>query len=388
MAVKALGIINHPTDMKLQNAFPNLRGRHIVCFTRYEAVGPSSRLRFHQFEPPLEEAGARVSFYPLLSERYLERFYAGKKKDRSDIAFSYVRRLVQLATLRADLVWVEKELFPFLPGMFERMLRSRAFPYVVDFDDAIFHNYDLRKKGIVRSLLESKLDPLLSGCALATAGNTYLADYARLHGAPSVAILPTVVDTRRYPARAPVDRGRIRVGWIGTRTNEVYLTPVIRALNRLGERLPLTFVTMGARELGGLTIPQERHKWSENTEAELLASFDIGVMPLADTPWERGKCGYKLIQYMAAARPVIASAVGVNPAIVTPDVGRLVDNEMDWEHTIAELASNRELMTKLGAKGRQRVEDYFSLDAMAPQLLALFDKILSSPASCASQRDN
>ncbi|QDM41025.1 glycosyltransferase family 4 protein [Altererythrobacter sp. TH136] len=365
--------------MKLQNAFPNLHGRHVVCFTRYEAVGPSSRLRFHQFQRPLEQAGCRVSFYPLLSERYLERFYGGKKKDKFDIAFSYVRRLAQLATLRADLVWVEKELFPFLPGMFERMLRSRAVPYVVDFDDAIFHNYDLRKKGFVRSLLESKLDPLLSGCAMVTAGNSYLADYAQSHGAPSVAIIPTVVDTRRYPARPPIDRGRIRVGWIGTRTNERYLAPVIRALTRLSESLPLTLVTVGASRLSGLAVPQEQHEWTEDTEGELVASFDIGVMPLADTPWERGKCGYKLIQYMAAARPVIASSVGVNSEIVTPDVGRLVHGEADWERAIHELGTSRELMTRLGANGRRRVEEYYSLDAAAPQLLNLFDKVLAAP---------
>ena len=318
-----------------------------------------------------------MTYCPLLSDSYLVRLYAGMNKGKVDLAQSYLRRLSQVATVDADLVWVEKELFPFLPAVFERLLAFRRIPYVVDFDDAIFHNYDLKGAGLARSFLANKLDGLLAHCELVTAGNNYLSNYALAHGARSVAIVPTVVDTRRYPVRPPNRDGRIRVGWIGTPHNERYLAPVIRALNRLREQLPLTLVTVGAGELKDLAIPHERHEWSEAAEGELVAGFDIGVMPLADTPWERGKCGYKLIQYMAAARPVIASAVGVNSEIVTPQVGLLVDADEGWERAIFELGSDHGLRAIMGADARRRVEEFYSLDATAPKVLRLLNDVLA-----------
>jgi glycosyltransferase involved in cell wall biosynthesis len=364
----------------LHQANPSLAGRHIVCFTRYGAKGPSSRLRFHLYQSALEEAGASVTFCPLLSDDYLVRLYAGMPKDKLDIARGYLRRMLQIATARADLAWVEKELFPFLPGTLERLLELKGIPYVVDFDDAIFHNYDLKEPGLVRSLLANKLDPLLAGSALVTAGNSYLLDYALTHGAPAGEVVPTVLDARRYPVRPAVEGERIRVGWIGTPTNERYLAPVVRALNALKGRLPLTLVTVGAGQLDDLGIPQERHTWSEESEGELVASFDIGVMPLNDTPWERGKCGYKLIQYMAAARPVIASAVGVNPEIVTPEVGRLVAADGDWAAPILELGSDPALRAAMGNSARQRVEAVYSLEATGPRIVELLAGVLARRA--------
>jgi glycosyltransferase involved in cell wall biosynthesis len=330
-----------------------------------------------QYGPWFEQAGARITFLPLLSDAYLRNFYAGKGKNFADIAWSYLRRAMQIVALHADAVWIEKELFPFLPAPFERLLSFKDIPWAIDIDDAIFHNYDLSGNIAVRSLLADKLRPLLSRSALVTAGNEYLAQYARAHGASRVMLVPTVVNPRRYAARPRSGGEPVRVGWIGTATNERYLDAVIHALNELGSQLSLALVTVGAGELNGLTVPQERHEWAEDTEGELVGTFDIGVMPLADTPWERGKCGYKLIQYMAAARPVIASAVGVNPQIVTPEVGRLAATQDDWVKALLELASDADLRTRLGQNARERMEAEYSLDVTGPQILSAFDHLLA-----------
>ena len=352
-----------------------LTGLTISCLTRYDVKGPSSRLRFMQYEPALEAAGAKVAFRPLLSDNYLERLYAGRRQDIFEIGLSYLRRLRDVSLRGADILWIEKELFPYLPSAFERCASMRRIPYVVDYDDATFHSYDLHRRRQVRALLGSKLDPLLRGSALVTAGNSYLAEYTSCHGARRVEIIPTVVDTNRYPCDPPISSGRLRIGWIGTPNNARYLAPVVKALNKLSERLAVTLVTVGIGVLPDLKVPQERHDWSEHEEGCLANSFDIGVMPLADTPWERGKCGYKLIQYMAAARPVIASAIGVNPQIVTDSVGRLVDEDEGWVTAILELGQDSVLRQKMGDAARRHVEEHYSLAATGPKIVNIFEEI-------------
>ncbi|TPG08135.1 glycosyltransferase family 4 protein [Sphingomonas oligophenolica] len=356
----------------------SLAGRHIALFTRYGGAGPSSRLRFYQYKAALEAAGAHVVVEPFFDDRYVEGLFATGKRSRAAIAKGFLRRAAAVARGGHDLIWVEKEVFPFLPGVFERVFHGRGIPYVVDYDDAIFHSYDLAESRIVRTMLGRKLDPLLAGAALITAGNSYLADYARAHGATRILTVPTVVDTAHYPATPPLDDGEIRVGWIGTPGNASYLKPVIEALNRIGDRLPVRLLTIGAGEFPTLAVPHERYEWSAKTESALLSRIDIGVMPLVDSPWERGKCGFKLIQYMAAGRPVIASPVGVNAAIVTPDVGLLATSVYDWADRIAQLAEDASARAAMGAAGRRAVAEHYSLDALAPVIVGAFADLLGS----------
>ena len=356
--------------------YPHLRDRRILCLTKYAPLGASSRMRFHQYEKAFRAAGTALDFKPLLTDGYVQDLYAGRSRNYGQLLSGYAARVAALMTAKHDLLWIEKELFPYLPGAFERLAMLGGSPYVVDFDDAIFHNYDLHRKRSVRRLLSNRLDPLLSGSAMVTAGNDYLASYAARHGADRVETIPTVVEGARYAGPPAVRNERIRIGWIGTASNADYLAPAIRALEAINEELPVELVTVGIPALSGIGLPHEAHPWSEDTEVGLVQSFDIGIMPLTDTPWERGKCGYKLIQCMAAGRPVIASAVGANLGIVTPEVGRLVRTEDEWFAAFRELAGSFELRATMGAAGRERVARYYSLEAVAPRLLAAFDDLL------------
>ena len=349
-----------------------LQGCRLLMLPRYPWGGPSSRLRMGQFIPRLEAAGAAVSISPFFDDAYLAGYFGSGRKSKASAALAYWRRARAIATANADLVWIEKELYPFLPGWFEGALARRGTRYVVDYDDAIFHSYDRNRRGAVRRLLANKLDPLLTGAGAVTAGNGYLADYAGDHGARRIVRVPTVVDPSRYPVLPPPAGERLRIGWIGTPSNARYLTPLIDAMRELTDRVPMTLVTIGAPELAELPIPQEVHAWSEDSEASLLATTDIGVMPLPDDPFERGKCGYKLIQYMAAARPVIASPVGVNAEIVTGDVGLTATTVAEWVRAISALAADPVRRQAMGAAGRQRVEAQYSVEAVAPVLIDLF----------------
>ncbi|WP_390547374.1 glycosyltransferase family 4 protein [Qipengyuania sp. MTN3-11] len=350
----------------------------ILLLPRYSDLGPSSRLRMSQFVPALHAAGFDTQTKPFFSDRYLERFFAHGRQGKAEALRSVARRLGTLSRSTADVFWIEKEVFPFLPAIAERQVWGGRTPYVLDFDDAIFHNYDQSGSAVIRALLGDKLRPLIANSASVIVGNEYLADYVVRAGARDVAIVPTVVDPARYPIKAPPDDGCIRIGWIGTPRNARYLAPVVAALNGLADRLPLRLVTIGANGIEGLAIPQDNLVWSEEQEGELLSGIDIGVMPLPDNPFERGKCGYKLIQYMAAGKPVIASPVGVNSRIVTDTVGRLARDTRAWSDAIEELAGDADLRQRMGAAARCRVEDEYSIAAAAPVILRKFGNILGN----------
>lgn len=358
-----------------------LQGRKILLLPRYPQLGPSSRLRMYQFVPWLEAAGATVIDQPFFDDAYLAAYFENGVKGRRAIVSAFWRRFRSLSKWKeADALWIEKELFPYLPGPFEMFARRSNRPYVVDYDDALFHNYDESRNWLVRSLLGNKLNGLLRHAALVTAGNQYLADYAGAHGANKVMLVPTVVDPDRYALQAPAASQILRVGWIGTPANARYLAPVIKAMNRLSARIQMRLVTIGAPSLETGTIVQERHEWSEETEAALLRDIDIGVMPLEDAPWERGKCGYKLIQYMAAGKPVVASPVGVNRSIVTAETGFLAESEEDWVRAIDVLANDPAARAQMGRASRARLERHYSTQVFGPQIVSMFADVIRDHA--------
>ncbi|AWK90201.1 glycosyltransferase family 4 protein [Azospirillum thermophilum] len=346
----------------------------ILLLTRYSPMGPSSRIRHYQFLPALAEAGLSVSVAPLLPDSYLEALYAGKPRSPLRIAAAYADRLRHMAGLcRFDLLWIEKELLPWLPYGIESWFLRNAPPYIVDFDDAWFHHYDRSRWPLVRHLLGRKLDRVMRRAALVTAGNAYLADRAAAAGARAVEILPTVVDLDRYPLPppAPAD-GPAVVGWIGSPMTDHYLSLIAGPLRRLEAETGARLSLVGANPKVLYGPSTDHHPWSEDSEAGHIAAFDIGIMPLDDTPWEQGKCGYKLIQYMACGKPVIASPVGVNRDIVEHGVnGFLAETPDEWLEALRRLARDPGLRSRMGAAGRAKVEAQYSLAVTAPRLVGL-----------------
>jgi glycosyltransferase involved in cell wall biosynthesis len=311
----------------------------------------------------------------LLDSGYLISKYAGRPAMPAALR-GFLGRALAFALRRApDLWWVEKELWPWVPAAVERALLRRR-PYVLDLDDAIFHNYDLHPSPTVRRLYADKIDRLMAGAALVVAGNDYLAARGRAAGARWVEILPTVVDLDRYPGAPGRDAAAdahapVAIGWIGSPATAHYLLSLREPLARLARERPVRFVVIGSAgvELPGVevvTVP-----WSQASEVESIARLDIGVMPLFDSPWEHGKCGYKLIQYMACGLPVVASPVGVNRQIVSDDVnGYLASDTEGWYAALERLAANAPLRSRLGDAGRRRVEAEYSLQVTAPRLAA------------------
>jgi len=347
----------------------------ILALTRYGRKGASSRMRFEQFVPAFEELGIQVVVAPLLRDAYLDRLYAGQPRSWAGIAGDYLARLPWLMRANQyDFLWIEKELFPDFPAWFELFLEKWGIRYAVDYDDAIFHNYDLSKNPW-RHQLTKKIDAVMQHASLVVCGNAYLAQRAFSVGARRVEVIPTVIDLDRYMVRKNDAPGKLIVGWIGSSATVKYLDIVVPALRILAKEFPLKLCVIGA-DLAVNGIDVDCLPWSERDEVTQIQSFDIGIMPLVDSPWERGKCGYKLIQYMACGIPVVASPVGVNQEIVENDrSGYLASETEAWVGALRSLANSSDRRHQFGARGRTLVEDRYCLQVAAPQLASVFKNV-------------
>jgi len=361
----------------------------ILALTKYGPLAASTRQRVLQYRPYLEAHGATLDVVPLLDDARLTWLGSGRQGrgvGLTSLVRSYWRRLCALRRARDyDLLWIQYELFPYLPGLFERLATRTRIPYVVDFDDAIFHLYDRHPRGLVRGLLGRKLEPLLRRAAACMCGNDYLLDYARQFCRAGI-LVPTVLDADHYvPASAPVPPSVPRVGWIGTPTNWRNVAPLLPAILPIIRRHGAVLRAIGA---GAWARPEpglEVVEWSEADELAELQAMSVGIMPLQDLPFQRGKCGYKLIQYMACAVPVVASPVGVNRDIVNAqDSGLLAETPEEWVAALDRLLSDPALRAAMGMAGRRTVEAQFSLAVQEPRLLGALTEAAGRRAPAAA----
>lgn len=343
----------------------------ILALTRYSRLGASSRMRTLQYLPYLMKRGFDVDVSSLFDDAYLINRYGGKST-YSNIISSFVERWTQLCvSSRYDLLWIEKEIFPFLPAATERFLNLIGIRYVVDYDDALFHRYDQHHSVLVRTLLGKKIDRVMANATTVIAGNSYLANRASKSGAGRVRVIPTALDIRRYQ---PVDRSaltdrKVIIGWIGSPTTARYIADIYPALLDVQRHYDARYVFVGSGPLDLPGLNYEIVTWTEAGEAEAVANFDIGIMPLPDNPWERGKCGYKLIQYMASGLPVVASPVGVNELIVEAGLtGFLATTLKEWQTALAKLVTTSELRRKMGIRARAKAETSYSTQRIATRL--------------------
>ena len=239
---------------------------------------------------------------------------------------------------------------------------------MVDYDDATFHSYDKNKNKFIRFLLRKKIDTVMRLSDLVIAGNEYLSSRAKFAGAKYIEVIPTVVDLNEYKVKVHESlKKTLIVGCIGSPITSKYLLSISHIYKLLKNKFDVHFIAIGAKKENFDNIPIEVLPWTKENEAKLIKSFDVGVMPLIDTPWERGKCGYKLIQYMACSIPVIASSVGANIDIVKKsDSGFLAENIQVWQNSLIQLLDNPEERQKFGKLGRKAVENFYSSKVQAP----------------------
>lgn len=350
----------------------------ILALTKYSQLGASSRLRVFQYLTYLRTHGNEITVEPLFNDEYLEALYSGRHLPWPKILMRYVNRIRQSTSdfAKFDMIWIQKELLPWAPAFFEELLLGKHIPWIVDYDDAVFHQYDIHRISAVRYLLGKKIDRVMARAACVVVGNEYLARRARLAGAKDVQLIPTVIDLNRYCA-APIKRNeRFTIGWIGTPITAQYLKSIAPALRHVCEQIPAELMTIGSGKID-LGIPTRIVPWREETEAESIAEFDVGIMPLRDGPFERGKCGYKLIQYMAMGRPVIGSPVGVNTEIIRHGInGFVAESIEDWRNSLLAIHNDLARRKQMGEEARKTVEVRYSMQVTAPRLASIFQDAL------------
>jgi glycosyltransferase involved in cell wall biosynthesis len=357
----------------------------VLVLTRYDRLGASSRVRFLQLLPHLTGFGITADVHALLDDRYIQRLYAGERMALGAAARSYFSRIQALFSRnRYDVVWVEKEALPWIPAWVEAGLLGGS-PYVVDLDDAWHLRYQRNPSFPVRMLLSNKIDRVMRRSAAVIAGNKYLAERAKQSGAQKVRIVPTAVDLARYARAGTEVRGSgdpFVIGWIGTPITAGYLTQIRDVLQTLAGQRSIRLHIIGASAPTGFeSLPVQTVSWSESTEISEIAKCDVGIMPLDNDPWAYGKCAYKLLQFMAARKPVVASAVGANVEVVHHGInGLLANSGAEWLSALDALAADAGLRERMGDAARRTVELRYSVERIAPEIASTLRAVAESRA--------
>ncbi len=346
----------------------------LTAFARYGPRAASTRQRLLQYFPYLRGAGIEVECHALLDDDYVASLATGERYPWRRIMGAYAMRVRDVIDARkSDVLWVYSDLFPYFPAFFERLMTPSEPRIVYDLDDAFFQQYANSRNPIVRALAGRKFQKLFGRAAACCCGNAHLLEYAESCGARGI-VLPTAVDTKVYrpTAEARTDRP-FTIGWIGSPSTWPQVRPYLPLLEQLCRDHDVRVRVVGAGksaesdQFANLTLIG----WNGADEVAEIQKMDIGIMPLFDGPFERGKSGYKLIQYMACGLPVVASPVGANREIVSNNTGILAADVAEWREALLRLIGDSELRSRLGRNGRKRVEAHYSLASQAPRLIDL-----------------
>ena len=265
-----------------------------------------------------------------------------------------------------DIVFIQKDIFTSETAVYEKLLSRINNKIIFDFDDAIFLNN------------ETKLKEIIKISAAVIAGNDFLAEFARKYNS-NVFVIPTSVKLDRYKIRPSALNKTLTIGWTGTSSTLRYLIGIRNIIENAAKQHDFTLKVIYDKPINPFTgslLKVESIAWKEKTEIEDLSTIDIGLAPLQDGLWEKGKCGFKIIQYMALGIPVIASPVGVNAAIISDGVnGFLAKTESEWAEKLSLLINNPDLRDKFAQAGRETIEQHYSVDMNYKKVLEVLQLV-------------
>ena len=349
-------------------------------------VNPGQRYRIEQWEPRLKALGAEIVYSPFGSPALSEVLYRpGQKLRKAALMLqACLRQSRAIARARRfDLVYVFREAALLGPAFIESAIALRGVPLVFDFDDAIFVPYVSPSNGYLSYLkCFGKTARLCRIARQVMVGNRYLEDYARRHN-EAVTLVPTTIDTDLYrpELRRPRGNGTVVIGWTGSHSTVQHLRLAYPVLQELARRYPIRVVVVGSEPVDIPGVETLFRRWSAPREVQDLADIDLGIMPLPDNDWTRGKCGLKALQYMALGVPAVVSPVGVNTEIVEDGVNGLVPStDQEWAERLRRLIENPELRARLGAAARKTVEARYSAEVIAPRVFDVFERASRSKA--------
>lgn len=355
--------------------------KKLLVFTPYPNISADTRYRISQFIPILEDDGWHVNIRPFMDEPFFAMYNSQGKVTEKIIRtlIGFIKRLFQLHNVRKyDAVFIHKEIFPFGPPVFEKFIKLLCPRIIYDLDDAFWtHPPQFRQIGkIFRD--PHKIEKIVKLSNLVLAGNDYLATYVRKFNKNTI-LFPTVLDLDYYKFREEQDDGIVTIGWVGRWSSQVYLMELRNVFKKLSEKFQnVKFLFIGVSQDFSIEgIDYEIIDWSLAREISDINLIDIGIMPLPDDEYSKGKCGFKLLQYMALGIPAVASSVGVNTEIVIDGKnGFLASTQNEWEEKLSRLIEWKLLRLELGMNARKTVESYYSMQEQALVLLSLLNNLL------------
>lgn len=338
---------------------------------------PSQRFRMEQYFPFLREAGFTCDYSWFINSTDDKVFYSeghviGKAAIFLKAALVRFRDLFR--TNHYDIIFIQREAFMTGSVFFEKQFSRSKAKVIFDFDDAIWlHDTSDSNKRLSWLKRPSKTSEIIAFADQVIAGNDYLASYAKNFN-ENTTVIPTVVNTAIYlPSQKKQDPGNpVTIGWTGSLSTVKHFQAIIPMLQHLKTRYKekIKIVVIGDQSTLFKEPWIETKAWKVSDEITQLQEFDIGLMPLPDDEWSKGKCGFKAIQYMALAIPCVASPVGVNNTIINHGHnGFLASTAEEWRQLLTLLIENETLRNQLGREGRKTIEAQYSLQSQLPIMM-------------------
>ena len=330
----------------------------VYFYTKYGEMSASTRERFTKYIPFLNKNNINVKSHILINDKiYFSRIIKGEKKI-IHISFQFINRIFQIIFQKKKLLVIQYELLSFFPSILELYLKIRNIPYIIDLDDAVYLNY--KKKFLYKILFDRKFKRILNWSNGIIVGNNFLKKEIKKFCKKQIIYLPTTVHVNISKFKK---NHNFTVIWIGSPSTTKYLDDISFVIEYLSLNEDVRFKIIGSKNSKILQNSNiEFLDWSIKEEKKELYSSSLGIMPLRNTEWEKGKCGYKLLQYMSCSLPVIASPVGVNKKIVQKGItGYFANSQKDWIDYILKIKKDNKLGKKLGKNGKKKLLKDFEL---------------------------
>lgn len=345
-------------------------------------TSPGQRFRIEQWEPLLRARGVEITYAPFLDAELSAILYRPGQmlKKLSHVLRRFSGRFSDIrSATNFDAVYIFREAALFGPAIFERLIQ-RKVPFVFDFDDAIFVSYRSPSNGYLSYLkFASKAGTICRLASHVMVGNPYLAEYSRQFN-QNVTVIPTTIDLDKYHViERDASSQPVVIGWTGSFSTVQHLDTLRSALQKLAKREKFRLRVIGTPryELEGVDV--QAMDWRAESEVEDLMPCDIGIMPLPDDAWSKGKCGLKALQFMALGIPTICSPVGVNTDIIKDNEnGLIASTEDEWTEKLERLLQSFELRRRLGLAGRATVEQRYSATVQAPRVYEVFQSVVQA----------
>ena len=351
--------------------------KKIYFFPKYSSKAPSSRCRIYEYLPYYHQAEIKFVVSPLLGDWYLSALWGHKSKFRVLflIVASYLKRIVSILLLpHNSIVYIGAELLPYMPSWLESYLYFRGIKYLIEFDDAVFHNYDNRNI-LIRWLYQEKFKKVISKASLVICGCRYLSDYSKQWN-KNVLIIPTSIDEKKYIKAISCTNNII--GWIGSSSTSPNIAIVMPALKKLSIEFPFELHLVGFDKRYEYLLKGINYKiisWTSETEVSELSQFTIGIMPLYDTLGNRGKCAFKLVQYMGIGIPTISTPLQSNLDIDKGCGNLFANSDEEWYLAFKDLLSNRDKRRIIGNKNKRVAMQHYTFQSNSQELIGILRKI-------------